>query len=89
MLLYWILTSVALCSMTFSRQRAEATKGWSETARPGRKETKGMAMPDANMELQVEFICVWQCDLRLLLLMSCEKKNKRHGWSANSAIIII
>ncbi|CAL9187438.1 unnamed protein product [Musa hybrid cultivar] len=34
------------------RQRAEATKGWSETARPGRRETKGMAMPDANMELQ-------------------------------------
>ncbi|CAL9122530.1 unnamed protein product [Musa textilis] len=38
------------------RQRAEATKGRSETARPGRRETKGMAIPDANMELQVEFM---------------------------------
>ncbi|KAJ8484232.1 hypothetical protein OPV22_016717 [Ensete ventricosum] len=34
------------------RQRAEATKGRSETAGPGRRETKGMAMPGANMELQ-------------------------------------
>ncbi|RWW25681.1 hypothetical protein GW17_00009971 [Ensete ventricosum] len=40
--------------MTFSRQRAEATKGRSETAGPGRRETKGMAMPGANMELQAQ-----------------------------------